>query len=180
MGVLLSILSNPLLYVGIGLAAAVIVAVKLEFTEVRANRSGESRGVVRRVVEAVPDILVGAILIFIVFLIGAFPITLASLWPRVAHAMVNPLWRCLGLIFLFGLALAVNLFKTEFLRLYAVVEVLVGLMIAWGALAAPAVKGGGLFQGVALAGSVYALVAGIGDFLKGVEESKKSWFDRGR
>jgi hypothetical protein len=172
----MTIFSNPLLYVAIGLVAAVIVAVKIEFGEVNQHAGWRSRGIVLMVVYWLIDVALVSIGLFIVFLIVAFPITLASLWPRVAHAMAHPLWRVLGLGFLLGLAWAVYFFKTLSLRVYAVVEILVGLMIAWSALGSEPAKGGGFLQGIALAGSVYALASGIGDFLKGQEESRKPLF----
>jgi hypothetical protein len=170
----LTILSNPLLYVAIVLVAAVIVAAKWEFFDTKRPVPGQ-RHDMGWVLNSLVDMGFLSIIFFLVFLIVAFPVALGSIWPKVARAMVNPLWRSLGLIFLFGLAVAVNFFKVMLLQLYAVVEVLVGLTIAWGALSAPSAKGGGLFQGVALAGSVYALVAGIGDFVKGREESREQW-----
>jgi hypothetical protein len=175
----LTILSNPLLYVGIVLLAAVVVAARWEFFDTKRPVPGQ-RHDISWMVYSLADMGMLAVTFFLVFMIVAFPVVLGSIWPKVAHAMVHPLWRCFGLIFLFGLAVAVNFFKTMLLQLYAAVEVLVGLTIAWGALSGPSAKGGGLFQGVALAGSVYALVTGIGDFMTGREESRKTIFDSRR
>jgi hypothetical protein len=108
----------------------------------------------------------------------AFPFTLAELWPRVGRAMLRPVWRSIGLIFLFVLSLAVYYLRQIFTRSYAVVEITVGMIIAWGALGTQSVQGGSLLQGIALAGSVYAFVSGIDDFIKGEEERRKPLWRR--
>ena len=178
------ILLKPVVYVVIGLLATTIVAVKIVFTgateEFRRNTDPATpawRAVVPWLFYRLVDMILVAVGLWIIYLIIAFPLTLAGLWPSVARAMVKPLWRSFALIFLFALSFAVYFLRQILLSFYAVVEILVGVAIAWGALGSPA-QNGSLLQGIALAGSVYALVNGIDDFRKGQEESRKTIFQK--
>ncbi len=162
-----NILLNPLLYVAIGFLAASITAVRLGFEgEIKKRREAGGESILVWLFYRLTDTAMTAAALFILFLIIAFPITLAMLWPHVESALSNPLWHALGLIFLLVLALAITVVRQLFLQAYGVTQIAVGMAIAWGALSSPSVQGGSLLQGVVLAGSVYALVEGMGNLLE--------------
>jgi len=108
----------------------------------------------------------------VLLLIVAFPFTLAALWPIFARAVRNPLIRLVAVLTLLGLAWLVYFVKQSLLEAFAIVEVVTGLLIAWGSLSVGATSTGGLIQGVALAGSVYAMITGIDDFKKARSDFK--------
>src|SRR6266446_2326679 len=131
-------------YVLLVLFLLIIVAVKIEFFGTK-DATPRSLGV--RLVEVLLLTLFFILLLIALLPIIAFPFTLAALWSVFARAMKHSYARALGMLLLFGLSRLVYFVKQSFLHAYAVVEIITGLLVGWGALGAEAVAAGGLIQG---------------------------------
>jgi len=179
MGDLTNVFSHYAFYLVILALAALVVSVKVNFSgEKLPWKDDETRwsATAKWLFYRIGDVIMVAICFFLLALLIVFPFTLGSLWKRFANTVTRPVYRAFAVAFLFLLAMAVSFLRKLFPRSYAVVEITVGLVLSWVALSSQPAGTSSLLQGIALAASVYALVNGVDDFAKGVEEKKKTIF----
>ena len=123
------------------------------------------RGGIRYMAALVAVGFVSGVAIAVVLL--AWPLLLASVWPRIAPAMASPVWRALTTVVLCQVAVLMFAVREDFRRLYGFAEAVGGVVAIWFALGVTPAEPTTTTFGVL--GGVYILVRGFDNLARGQE-----------